>query len=130
MKYKLLSLVPAILILMGCQNEKTLTEVITFKPSDYEVIFIPNNYIDETNQVYMDAMIDLKAEYPNEFEEAKKEAKNLTDLDSIDNIKGPSLIIVKNDTPIAQLSGEKAKKDIMEQLEFTFGENQKKDVPN
>lgn len=115
-------LIPAFVLLMACQNDSTLTEVITFKPSDYDVMFIPNDTSDEADKIYMDAFIELKAKYPTEFNEAKKVNINLMNMDFIERKNGPSLLISKNGTTIAQLSGKKAKKEIIEQLEFTFRE--------
>ncbi|MFC4025417.1 hypothetical protein ACFOUV_16640 [Oceanobacillus longus] len=127
--YKLILLIPTLFLLNGCQNENTNVEVFTFKPNEYDVMFIPEDSIDEVDEMYMDAIIELKAKYPSEFSEMEMTERNIAELGIMQNTDGPSLLISKDGTTIAQLFGKKPKKEIIEKLEITLDQN-KKDVPN
>ncbi|PAV29865.1 hypothetical protein CIL05_08270 [Virgibacillus profundi] len=117
---KVFSVIILILFISGCQHTNTMVDVITFKPSNYQVMFFPNNTEKDTKNVYMDAMLELKAKYPKAFTEVEAIEKEVDELKDVIKQDEPILIISKNGRTISQLSGEKPKTEIVEQLEMTM----------
>ncbi|WP_337017200.1 hypothetical protein [Oceanobacillus massiliensis] len=123
MIYRIATLISILFVLAACQNEDGEVEVITFNPYDYNVIFIPENKVDDKNEIYIDAMIELKAEYPSEFNNVNKIEKDLTAMGIKESNDGPTLVILKSGETIAKLSGKMPKHEIKEQLEITLADN-------
>ncbi|WP_133087809.1 hypothetical protein [Virgibacillus indicus] len=72
----------------------------------------------------MDAILDLKAKYPEEFSGVKATEKEIDESAYPLNKNKPVLLIKKNGQTIAYLSGEKSKGKIMEYLEMTMKKNE------
>ncbi len=118
-----------LLLLTSCHNDESI-EIITFAPSDnYNVVFIPKKTTDDMNEMYMDALIELKAKYPFELKEINKTKKKPEELNVSNVMASPSLTIFKNGQVVIQLSGNPSKDEIKRNLEITVG-NEKKDAPN
>ncbi|MBP2077906.1 hypothetical protein [Oceanobacillus polygoni] len=127
---KLLLIIPTLLLLLGCQQHKDeLVEAISFNPSEYNVMIIPEESIEEIDDIYVDAIIELKAKYPTEFTDAKTVEIDPAEMDIPLDTTGSTLVIQKNGQTIAHLSRNMPKNEIMEQLEVTLEEN-KKDALN
>ena len=127
---KFLLMISTLLILLtGCQSKDEVVEAISFNPTEYNVMIIPEESIEEIDEIYIDAIIDLKAEYPYEFADAKTVEIDPTEMDIPLDTKGTTLIIQKNGQTVAQLSRNMPKDEIMEQLEVTLEED-KKDALN
>lgn len=111
------------LLTSGCNNTSAVVDVITFQPSNYDVKFITDHSSEETQNAYIDAILELKAEYPAEFKAIEEEEKNINDIQNTINIEGgPTLIILRNGQTISQLSGNKPKSEIMHELEITISD--------
>lgn len=105
--------------LTGCQPSQTVN-VITFHPTDYEVMFIPDQSNRGEEYMYKDAFIDLKAKYPKAFDEMETGKKATSELTKSIHPGVPALIISKNGQTITELSGEIPKQKIVKQLEMTM----------
>ncbi|MFC3040192.1 hypothetical protein ACFOGI_07990 [Virgibacillus xinjiangensis] len=107
-----------ILSAAGCQSPSAAVEVVSFQPSDYEVLFYTNSEEDTAlEDKYKDAIIDVKAKYPEEFADMQAVTKNMNELTGENSAEGPNLVILKNGDPIKHLNGDQPKQKILNQLE-------------
>lgn len=71
----------------------------------------------------MDALLEIKAAYPDEFKGGEEEEKNIDDLDDLEysvEPDSPTLLIQKDGKTITQLSGNKTKAEIKKELQETL----------
>ncbi|MBR7798104.1 MAG: hypothetical protein ACQEWU_08270 [Bacillota bacterium] len=102
----------------GCQaTNATTIDVISFQPNGYNVMFFTNNSNSDLENIYFDAIIEIKAKYPSAFKDVQKEEKTMDDLEMGLKPESPSLVIMKNGKTIEHLSGDIAKNDLMDKLE-------------
>ncbi|GAB3800061.1 thioredoxin domain-containing protein [Virgibacillus kimchii] len=109
------------LFLTSCQHSEEKIEVITFHPTDYDVMLLRNNADTGMEEIYLDAIIELKAEYPSEFKQVSSEAKPIPEIDMLVNHdENPTLLITKDGQTVKELSGDTSKKEILAYLEMTM----------
>ncbi|MFC2950250.1 hypothetical protein [Virgibacillus sediminis] len=105
----------------GCQSPKSAVEVISFQPSDYEVLFYSNSPDDGAlEDKYKDAIIDLKAKYPDQFENMKAFTEDISNLKVSGSKEGPNLLILKDGDTVSHLNGDQPKQEILNHLEYTL----------
>ncbi|GAA0444106.1 hypothetical protein GCM10008934_36010 [Virgibacillus salarius] len=80
-------------------------------------MFFTNNSNSDLENIYFDAIIEIKAKYPSAFKDVQKEEKTMDDLEMGLKPESPSLVIMKNGKTIEHLSGDIAKNDLMDKLE-------------
>ncbi|MEC5422837.1 hypothetical protein QGM71_04905 [Virgibacillus sp. C22-A2] len=117
---KYLPIILFLLFISGCQNTGAMVNVISFQPSDYNVMFLTNNASQSVEDTYMDAVLEFKAKYPREFNNAQEIEKNIEELDLMLDTDHPALIITKDGQLVTQISGQKTKKEIVLLLEKTI----------
>jgi len=116
----LLFLIPAVLLLTGCQNANANVEVITFKPSEYEIVLIPQNSTDQVDDIYANAIIELKAKYPYKFKDIKAVEKNIDEINTRLHADSPTLLIMRDGKTIKKISGNLPKEEIKSHLEHAI----------
>ncbi|WP_339227559.1 lipoprotein [Oceanobacillus sp. FSL K6-2867] len=126
---KLLFLISILLLLAGCHYKEDVINAISFNPSEYRVMILPAESVEEIDDKYVDAIIDIKAKYPTEFSDAKKVEIDPAEMDIPLESNDTTLIIQKNGQTIAQLSSNMTKNEIIEQLEFTLEDGTKAQAP-
>jgi hypothetical protein len=74
-------------------------------------------------EIYLDAIIELKAKYPSEFNHVTSEAKSIHEMNySTNHDQNPILLITKNGQTVKELSGPTPKAEIKKHLEMTMEE--------
>lgn len=68
----------------------------------------------------MDALLELKAAYPDEFKGGLEEEKNIDELNYKVSSNSPTLLILKNGQTISRLTGEMSKSEIVNELQLTI----------
>lgn len=108
-------------LLTGCQQPAEKVDMITFHPSDYDVILFTDQSNSNMAEIYLDAIIEVKAKYPSEFNQVSSEVKPIHELEfSINPHQNPILLITKNGQTVKELSGSTPKKEIKKYLEMTM----------
>lgn len=116
----IISLILFLFLTTGCQKTSTVVNVFTFQPANYDVKLFTDNTSEKINKLYMDAMLEVKAKYPAEFQGAEEKEENIEDLNLSLSADGPTLLISKNGQTISQLSGKVSKTRIIQELEETI----------
>jgi hypothetical protein len=110
-----------LLFLASCQQPAEKIEIITFHPSDYDVILLTDQSKTNMEEIYLDAIIELKAKYPSEFNQVSSKATSTHETNfSVGNDENPTLLITKNGQTVKELSGKTPKKEIIKHLELTM----------
>ncbi|MYL42393.1 hypothetical protein [Virgibacillus salexigens] len=105
-----------ILLLSACQSSP-LIDVITFQPKEYDVMFLTDKTNSALENIYYDAIIEVKAEYPHAFSEVQTNETTIEDIENVTEQETPALLITKDGRTIESLSGEMEKDEIKEKLE-------------
>ena len=108
-KNALLLLLFFLILTTGCQKSSTIVDVITFQPADYDVILCTHDQNKSLKYIYMDALLELKAAYPDQFTGGEEEKRSIDELEYKVSTDSPTLLIQKNGQTIRRLSGEKSK---------------------
>lgn len=107
------------LLFTGCFPEQKKIEVISAKPSGYEIQLVTEERELETERAYMDAFIAFKNQYQEQPLEFFKSSSSLYSIeDKITQL--PTLLIRKEGKTIAKISGERNSKEIVDQLKNTI----------
>jgi hypothetical protein len=115
------SLAIILIFLTSCQQPAEKVDIITFHPTDYDVMLLTNESNKNMEEKYLDAIIELKAKYPSEFNQVSSEAKSISEMNiSISHDQNPILLITKNGQTVKEFSGSTSKAEIKKHLEMTM----------
>lgn len=107
----------------ACQESALNIDVISFQSADYEVVFLSHGDVQETKdekQTYMDAFLELKAQYPQQLSNMKltNEQQDLIEQHmKLENTTYPALLIQRDGETVTKLDGKQTKTKIINQLE-------------
>ncbi|WP_047982147.1 hypothetical protein [Ornithinibacillus contaminans] len=98
----------------GCINEqKDEVQIISFEQKDYKIML----YTLESTNMYLNQILELKAKYPQEFQNPTISKKTIDSDTEMDSTTFPILIVQENGTTIKKLSGIQTSQDMVKQLE-------------
>jgi hypothetical protein len=110
-----------LLFTAGCQKTGAVVDVITFQPADYDIMLFTDQSCKSLKNIYMDALLELKAAHPNEFRGGGlEEEKSINELNYKVSPNGPTLLILKDGKTLSRLTGEKTKSEIIDELQSTI----------
>jgi hypothetical protein len=115
------SFVIFLIFLTSCGQPAEEVDIITFHPTDYDVFLLTDESNTSMEEIYLDAIIEMKAEYPSEFNQVSSEAKPIQEMNvSINDDQKPALLITKNGQTVIELTGSTTKAEIKKHLEMTM----------
>ncbi|MFA1818713.1 hypothetical protein ACDX78_00700 [Virgibacillus oceani] len=115
------SLIITLFFLTSCQQPDEKLDIIAFHPSDYDVFLLTDKSDTSIEEIYLDAIIELKAKYPDEFSQVSSEAKSNHEINlTINEEQNPILLITKNGQTVKELAGPTSKTEIKKHLEMTM----------
>jgi hypothetical protein len=121
LKIKLIVILIFILILIpfsGCaKSNNKVIDVVTFQPLDYDVSLFSDAKSDHNRNLYIDAIIELKAKYPTAFKNVQTGEMTKEEAARLSEIEETTLIISKNGQTVSRLSGDQDKSKIVNTLE-------------
>ncbi|AIF45472.1 hypothetical protein [Virgibacillus sp. SK37] len=119
MKIKFLAIIIFILISStGCgRSNSNVIDVVTFQPFDYHISLFSDATSEHNKNLYIDALIELKAKHPAAFKNIQTEEISKEEADQLSKIEDTTLIISKNGRTLSRLSGEQDKSKIVNTLE-------------
>ncbi|WP_077300483.1 hypothetical protein [Virgibacillus pantothenticus] len=107
----------AFVLVTGCDTFSASTiNIISFQPKDYDVIFYTHQNNNKLENLYFDAIIEIKADYPSEFSEVKTREVAIDEVKDEIDPKYPTLIIRKDNKMIERITGQASKQEIINKL--------------
>lgn len=108
------SFLVVIIMCSGCINEqKDEVQIISFEQKDYKIML----YTLESTNMYLNQILELKAKYPQEFQNPTISKKTIDSDTEMDSTTFPILIVQENGTTIKKLSGIQTSQDMVKKLE-------------
>jgi cytochrome oxidase Cu insertion factor (SCO1/SenC/PrrC family) len=106
-----------LLLLVSCgESNASIINIISFQPKEYDVVFYTHSTNNKLENIYYDAIIEIKANYPNEFSPVETEKKELSEVKELIDPASPTLLIAKNGKTVERISGQVSKQEIMKKL--------------
>lgn len=124
MKMKWLPIAFLIVLFTGsCEEyEASSIKVYQMTPSNYEVLLYSNQHDIELEKDYIDAILELKLNYPEQLKDLSLTKTNVSDSNTTKSSIGtfPALVIQQDGKTIASITGAKHKDEILKVLQDTL----------
>lgn len=112
-----------LLLVVSCGKSNASTiNIISFQPKEYDVVFYTHSTNNKLENIYYDAIIEIKANYPNEFSPVETKKKEFSEVKEPIDPASPTLLIAKNGKTVERISGQVSKQEIMKKLEQIVAE--------
>ncbi|MBU5266514.1 hypothetical protein [Virgibacillus proomii] len=112
-----------LLLVVSCGESNASTiNIISFQPKEYDVVFYTHSTNNKLENIYYDAIIEIKANYPNEFSPVETEKKELSEVKELIDPASPTLLIAKNGKTVERISGQVSKQEIIKKLKQIVAE--------
>lgn len=105
----------------SCSEEQSSVDVIQFQPSNYQVLLYTDKTKLDVEEQYIDAILELKAQYPDQLKDITIQKKNLSTIQqsSTPVHDYPTLLIIKKGRTVSKVTGNKNKHEILSVLRQT-----------